>query len=135
MPLSLMALAGLFASSFVSATILPGNSEVALVALLHQWPALWPWAWLLATIGNTMGGMTTWWLGRRAPTPKASKTVEWLDQHGAPVLLLSWVPLIGDGLCLAAGWLRLPFWASLLWMALGKAARYGALIVIARNLL
>lgn len=134
MPLSLMALAGLFVSSFVSATILPGNSELALLGLLHEWPTLWAWAWLLASIGNTLGGMTTWWLGRRAPAPKANKLVAWLDRYGAPVLLLSWVPLAGDGLCLAAGWLRVPFWASLFWIAVGKAARYAVLIVIARHL-
>ena len=52
---------------------------------------------------------------------------------GAPVLALSWVPLLGDALCVAAGWLRLPWWPCLLWLSLGKTARYAVLVWLAKG--
>ncbi|MDO9244003.1 MAG: YqaA family protein [Rhodocyclaceae bacterium] len=138
---------GLFLASFLAATLLPGGSEVALVALLLAHPEQAATALLLATLGNTLGGMTTYGLGRLIPlsigvtegNPRgtgemAPSTVQFTRRHadtlrrwGPAVLLLSWAPLAGDALCAAAGWLRLPLLPCALWMAAGKGARYAFL--------
>jgi membrane protein YqaA with SNARE-associated domain len=115
---------GLFASAFVSATILPGNSEIVLVAVLAKFPQLFWEAILVATIGNTLGGMTSYLIGRIVPNRAEGKALAWLKRYGEWVLLLSWVPLIGDALCVAAGWLRINPWLALLMLAIGKCARY-----------
>jgi len=121
-------LMGLLLVSFLSATLLPGGSELALLALVMRHPEQTTAAFALATVGNTLGGMTTYWMARALPEPKDRQRLALAQRWGAPVLLLAWTPLIGDALCAAAGWLRLPWLPSLLWMALGKAARYGVLI-------
>ena len=117
----------MFAASFLSATLLPGGSEVVLFALLKLHPdQLWP-ALALATLGNTLGGMSSYACGRWLPQWQKFDDWRWqprLQRWGSPLLLLSWVPLIGDALCVAAGWLRLNGLACALFMALGKAARY-----------
>lgn len=125
------ALAGLFASAFLSATLLPGNSEVVLAALVASMPGLvWP-AVAVATAGNTAGGMTSWAIGRLLPAEGgrklAPRAVALARRYGVAALLLSWVPLIGDALCAAAGALRLNAFACLAWMALGKGLRYAAI--------
>ena len=123
-----LGLAGLAASAFLSATLLPGNSEIVLVALLHQAPGLkWP-AVVVASIANTLGGLTTYAIGRLFPQPTPGRATAWLQRYGPPALLLSWVPVVGDGLCVAAGWLRQNVAAVLLFIAAGKAARYVALV-------
>jgi len=127
-------LASLFASSFLAATLLPGGSEAVLFGVLKLHPQLY-WAALgLATLGNTLGGMTSYLLGRfipeRAPPadnnnhPGMRRALAWARGHGAPALLLAWAPLIGDALCVAAGWLRLSAGWSVFWMGLGKFLRY-----------
>ena len=119
------ALAGLALSAFTSATILPGNSELALAALLHYQPQLLWQAVMVASVANTAGGLTSLGLGRGGPAvTKAGRAVGWLQHYGAPMLLLSWVPLLGDALCVAAGWLRLAWWPCVLWLTLGKTLRY-----------
>jgi len=120
-------LAGLFASSFLSATLLPGNSEIVLVALLHEAPELESRALAVATLGNTLGGMTSYFVGRLLPKPQHSRALAWLARYGPAALLLSWVPVIGDGLCVAAGWLRQNVVAVAVFIAIGKFARYWAL--------
>jgi membrane protein YqaA with SNARE-associated domain len=125
---AIVALGSLFMVSFLAATLLPGGSEAAFIAFLAYWPAQYPEALLLATLGNTLGGMSSYVLARLLP----EKTLQRLNEKylalarrwGAPVLLLAWLPLIGDLLCVTAGWLRLPWAGSLLWMALGKGLRY-----------
>ena len=118
---------GMFISSFLSATLLPGGSELVLFALLKLHPeALWP-ALALATLGNTLGGMTSYACGRWLPRWQEFESLSGhrpLQRWGSPLLVLAWVPLIGDALCVAAGWLRLNWLACALFMALGKAARY-----------
>jgi membrane protein YqaA with SNARE-associated domain len=120
-------LGGLFLASFLASTVLPGGSEALLWAFLRQHPEQAAAALALATAGNTGGGMFTWWCGRFLPKwqkledlPQRARVARW----GSPVLLLSWTPLVGDALCLAAGWLRLHWLPCCLFMAAGKFARY-----------
>ena len=118
---------GLFFSSFLAATILPGGSEALLFALLKLHPDAWWPALGLATLGNTLGGMTSYACGRWLPgwqKLENSKGWEWLQHRGSPILLLAWVPLIGDALCIGAGWLRLDWRACIAFMAVGKFVRY-----------
>ncbi len=124
-----LSLWGLFLSSLLGATLLPGGSELVLVGVLKLHPDLfWP-ALLIGTLGNTLGGMITFGMGWLLPMTQQLKHVDKVRRHGSPVLLFAWAPLIGDALCLAAGWLRLnPFYAAL-FMLTGKFARY-ALVAI-----
>lgn len=136
-------LAGLFLASFLAATLLPGGSEAVLAALLLAHPEQAIPALALATLGNTLGGMSTYALGRVLPEKvmrsgtqtdgadeaaadegRAMKQLDALRRHGAPALLLAWAPVIGDALCVAAGWLRLPWLPCAVWMAIGKGMRY-----------
>ena len=101
-----LSLASLFASSFLSATLLPGSSEVVLVAMLLSGVSQ-PWLLVvIATMGNSLGGLTNVILGRFFPLREKSrwqeKAVGWLKRYGAATLLLSWMPVIGDLLCLLA---------------------------------
>src|SRR5512135_2826582 len=115
---------GLFISSFLAATLLPGGSEAVLIGVLKLHPELfWP-ALLLGTVGNTLGGMVTFGMGRMLPPTHKIRHVDRVQRYGTPALLLAWAPVIGDAFCLAAGWLRLnPLYAAL-FMAAGKFARY-----------
>ncbi len=124
MPGADASLAGLAAASFLSATVLPGGSEAVLLAVLLAHPEQRDTALLLATAGNTAGGMVSYAMGRFIPRKELPGRLALLQRHGTPALLLSWVPLIGDALCIAAGWLRLPPLRSAFMMALGKGARY-----------
>ena len=120
-------LAALFLYSFLSATLLPGGSEVALAALLVAQPASYWTPLLLATLGNTLGGMTSYACGRFLPQRPGlleTKAGRALHLHGAPALLLSWVPVIGDLLCVAAGWMRIHWIAAAAWIGVGKFVRY-----------
>ena len=119
-------LAALFAAAFVSATVLPANSEIVLLAVLKAFPDRFAEAIAVATVGNTLGGMTTYGVGRLIPDRKVSsaRAVAWVRRHGAWALLLSWVPLVGDAMCAAAGWLRVGVAPALAAMAVGKLARY-----------
>lgn len=123
-----LSLASLFASSFLSSTLLPGNSEVVLVAMLLS-DVSQPWLLvLIATMGNSLGGLTNVILGRFFPLREKSrwqeKAVGWLKRYGAATLLLSWMPVIGDLLCLLAGWMRISWGPVLFFLCLGKALRY-----------
>lgn len=115
----------LLASAFVSSTLLPGNSEIVLVAVLKGDGAAPAAAVAVATLGNTLGGLTTYGIGRLLPAriPEGAAIAR-VRRYGAAALLLSWVPLVGDALCAAAGWLRVNWIACTVAMAAGKAARY-----------
>lgn len=119
-----------FWSSFLAATLLPGGSEVvvALASAESKSPAIL--ILLLATVGNTLGGMTSYLIGRVLPNrrEKSQVALERVQRYGAPVLLLSWVPLVGDPLCVAAGWLRVNWVWALVYMAVGKGVRYAFII-------
>jgi membrane protein YqaA with SNARE-associated domain len=117
----------LFTSSFLAATLLPGGSEAVLFGVLKLHPEqFWP-ALGVATLGNTLGGMSSYLIGRIIPQKKSLPGLPALRNYGTPALLLSWVPILGDPLCVAAGWLRLSPWLSMLFIALGKFARYFAI--------
>ena len=126
---STLLLAGLAGSAFLSATVLPGSSELALGGVLLAAPQLWLPALLIATVANSAGSLTSFWLGRRVPPrPLPPRAANWFTRFGPAALLLSWVPLLGDALPLAAGWLRLPWLACAAWIAVGKFARYAVLV-------
>ncbi len=117
-------LLGLLAVAFLSATLLPGGSELALIALLHHRPELLLPAIAVATLGNTLGGMTSYGIGRLLPRQGDPPAIATMKRYGYPALLLSWLPLVGDAFCVAAGWLRMNFWWVIVLMAVGKLARY-----------
>ncbi len=157
-----LSLWGLFLSSLLGATLLPGGSELVLAGVLKLHPELfWP-ALLFGTLGNTLGGMITfgmgWMLPRLRhggaehsgaggaashPLPQTAgfasnvsrvqtqqlKHVEKVRRYGTPALLLAWAPLVGDALCLAAGWLRLNPLQAALFILIGKFARYALVAV------
>ena len=141
-------LSSVFFISFISATLVPLGSEPAVFAAVKAAPTMfWPLV-CIATLGNTLGGIVDYWLGygaRRAittqkPVPallsaepvvrqdyaaqRSKRWYSWLERHGAKTMLLAWVPGIGDPICTLAGWLMLPFWPSVLYMAIGKFLRY-----------
>jgi membrane protein YqaA with SNARE-associated domain len=115
---------GLFIASFLAATILPGGSEVVLVAVIAKYPDAVLHAVAIATLGNTLGGTTSYLIGRLIPNKAQHKAVIYLHKYGYWALLFSWLPLVGDALCVAAGWLRFNPWLSLLLFAIGKLFRY-----------
>ncbi len=130
----------LFLSAFLSASLFPGGSEVLLYALAAD-GARSPWLLLaVAGAGNTLGGLSSWLLGRllawRWPGHRLLRHARYhralarLQRWGSPLLLWSWLPLVGDPLCLAAGWLRMAFWPSLLFIAMGKVLRYGVVLML-----
>lgn len=124
-------LAALFVSSFLAATLLPGGSEAVLFGVLKLHPdQFWP-ALAVATLGNTLGGLSSYLIGRLIPTTRPLKDLDAVKRWGSPALLLSWVPFLGDPLCVAAGWLRLNAWWCALFIAVGKFARYWAVAVFA----
>ena len=124
-------LPAVFISAFISATLLPVGSEPILFGYVSVNPHLYWVAIGLATIGNTLGGMFDWWLGLLSRNsfeslkgPANGRMQRWLEERGPKMLLLSWLPGFGDPLCLAAGWLRLPWLPCLIYMFIGKLLRY-----------
>lgn len=121
-------LTSVFLISFVSATLVPLGSEPAVFAVVKANSAMfWP-AIAVATVGNTLGGAVDYWMGYTAKSAFAkereSRWFGWLARYGAKTMLLSWLPGIGDPLCTLGGWLKLPFWPAIMYMAIGKLARY-----------
>ncbi|VVD98632.1 Inner membrane protein YqaA [Pandoraea aquatica] len=160
-------LPAIFLVSFLSATLLPMGSEPALFGYVALNPHMFWAAIVVASVGNTLGGMLDWWMGfaarrafvrlkarRRAharaaacgvavnvdvPQGKAGKVdadgkapmneryTRWMRRFGPPLLLLSWLPVVGDPLCTLAGWLRLSWRSCLVYIAVGKTLRYIAI--------
>ncbi|ARF48825.1 MULTISPECIES: YqaA family protein [Pantoea] len=127
-----LAYLSLLSSSFLSATLLPGSSEALLVALLIAKSASVYGLIGVASLGNTLGGLTNIILGRLLPLKRQGRWHEtamaWLQRLGPAALLLSWLPVVGDLLCVLAGWLRFAWLPTVLFLAIGKTLRY---IVIA----
>jgi len=115
---------GLFVASFLAATLLPGGSEVVLIAVIARHPESVIQAVAVATVGNTLGGASSFLIGWLIPNRAQHRAVIYLHKYGYWALLFSWVPLFGDALCVAAGWLRFNPWISLLLFAVGKLFRY-----------
>lgn len=124
-------LTSVFLISFVSATLLPLGSEPAVFAVIKTdggefWPVI-----AIATVGNTLGGVINYWMGYGAKQAFAkereTRWFTWLQRFGAKTMLVTWLPIIGDPLCSLAGWLKLPFWPCVVYMAIGKFARYVAM--------
>jgi len=128
-------LSTVFIVALISATLLPLGSEPAVVGLLQLNPDLFWQTVFVATAGNTLGGAISWWMGLGAhkAVDKARgnatevRALSWLKRFGARACLLSWLPVVGDPLCAVAGWLKLPFWQCLAYMAVGKFLRYLAM--------
>ena len=127
----------LFVSAFVSATLAPGGSEAVLAWLVAHSGHDPLWLLVVATAGNTLGAVSTWLLGRLAALgyplerfmkERSEKALALVRRWGVWSLLLSWLPVVGDGLCLAAGWLQLPFLACLVAITAGKLLRYAAVV-------
>lgn len=125
-------LSTVFVVAFVSATLLPMGSEPAVFGLVKLSPELfWP-AIGVATVGNTLGGMVSWWMGwgthkavhRFKQTSSDKQALKWLEKLGPKACFFSWLPIVGDPICAVAGWLKMPFWPCTLYMAVGKFLRY-----------
>ena len=137
-------LSTVFVISFISATLLPLGSEPAVFGLVKLNPDLFWWAIAVATLGNTLGGMVSWWMGYGAhhavdlvrnakqaddqPSSMSdrmnSRALKWLERLGPKACLLSWLPGVGDPLCAVAGWLKMPLLPCAAYMAIGKLIRY-----------
>ncbi|MEI6734293.1 MAG: YqaA family protein [Comamonadaceae bacterium] len=128
-------LSTVFVVSFISATLLPLGSEPAVFGLVSLNPSLFWQTIAVATVGNTLGGALDWAMGfashavvdRYQHSKHHLKALDWLNRIGPKACLLAWLPIIGDPLCAVAGWLKLPFWPCLAYMAIGKFARYIAM--------
>ncbi len=134
-----LSLWGLFVSSVISSTLLPGGSELVVVALLLNELAEPLAVWSVATLGNTLGGMSSWCIGYglgykfsvdsgNTNSKLNHRAVEWVRRRGAPILLLSWLPVVGDPLCVAAGWLKISFITAMIYITIGKAIRYAVIV-------
>jgi membrane protein YqaA with SNARE-associated domain len=125
-------LGSVFVVSFISATLLPMGSEPLVYGLVRINPDLLWQVILVATAGNTLGGALDWWLGFGAHkvvdkyqrSKMHVRALDWLQRLGPKACLLAWLPLVGDPLCAVAGWLKLPFWPCVFYMAIGKFLRY-----------
>jgi membrane protein YqaA with SNARE-associated domain len=133
--------AGLFLTALVAATILPMQSEAALAGLLvgGRYPA---WALLaVASVGNVLGSVINWGLGRGIErfrdrrwfpaSPQAlARAQDWYRRYGRWSLLLSWLPIVGDPLTIAAGILRESFLVFLVLVTVAKVSRYLVLAAV-----
>lgn len=114
----------LFAASFIASTLIPLSSEAVLFAVLKVHPELLLPAIAVATLGNTLGGMSTYLIGRFIAQKKPLTQLARMRRWGAPAMLLAWLPVVGDALCVAAGWLKLNWLAVAVFQAAGRLARY-----------
>lgn len=132
---------GLFLAAFAAATLLPMQSEAALVAMLVSGRYLPVLLVAVATAGNVLGSVANWVLGRGiehfrhkrwfpVSEAKLEKAQVMYRRYGYWSLLLSWVPLVGDPITLVAGVMREPFWRFLLLVILAKGGRYLVLTLV-----
>ena len=129
---------GLFFAAFLSGTVVPFSSEVVLAAGLYA--GMDPWTCLIAaTIGNWIGGYTTFWIGRTGNLVwvekyfrvKHEKLLEWegtVNKYGSYFAILGWLPILGNVIMLALGFFRARVIPTGWWMFVGKTARYAAII-------
>jgi membrane protein YqaA with SNARE-associated domain len=127
-----------FVMAFLSATLLPMGSEPAVFGLVSLNPDLFWATMVVATVGNTLGGAVSWAMGygAHAAVDKARgtsthiKALQWLERFGPKACLLAWLPVVGDPLCVVAGWLKFGLWPCMFYMAIGKFLRYLTMTVI-----
>jgi membrane protein YqaA with SNARE-associated domain len=142
----LIAHASLFLSAFVSATLFPGGSEALLVGLMVSGDYAIAGLVLVATLGNVLGSVVNWGLGRwlvqfqdrrwfPLSAEKLLRAQEWYQHYGKWSLLLSWVPIIGDPLTVAAGIMRERFLVFLLLVTLAKFGRYLAIVLVTTEII
>ncbi|MFC6657297.1 YqaA family protein [Roseibium salinum] len=119
----------------MAATLLPAQSELGLSGLIYLGDEPVILLIAAASLGNTLGSVVNWGLGRGAAKfseatwfpvsgDKLEKATTWYHRYGRWSLLLSWAPIIGDPLTLAAGVLKEPFWSFLVLVAIAKTGRY-----------
>ncbi len=136
---ALTAYAGLFTAAFLSATILPGSSEVVLVMLALERKLDVTMLLLVATVANTLGSVVGWIMGRwfaglsdrrwfPASPAQMERASRWFGRYGIWALALAWVPLIGDALTIVAGVLRVHLGLFTALVGLGKGLRYVAVL-------
>lgn len=125
-------LSTVFFVAFLASTLLPVVAEPALFGVVKLNPDMfWP-AIFAGTAGATLGGAVTYWMGYGAERAYETVThkhpegraLSWLKRFGPKACLFSALPVVGDPLCAVAGWLRLPFWSCLVYMLIGKFAKY-----------
>ena len=132
---------GLFVAAFLAATILPAQSELGLAALHLSGHFSLPLLVLVASVGNTLGSIVNWFIGRgiehfkeRKWFPASQAQLEsarrWYAKYGWWSLLLSWAPIIGDPITLVAGLMREPLWRFVLVVGFAKTARYTILALL-----
>lgn len=137
---------GLFSSAFLAATILPFSSEAVLAGLTAAGGYDLVLLWGVATLGNTLGAMVNWTLGRWClhwqgkkwfpfKEDDLNKADRWFSKWGVWSLLLSWVPIIGDPITFAAGFLRVNFWLFTVLVVIAKGGRYLAVLALAQGFL
>lgn len=119
----------LFISSFLAATLLPGGSEALLIYNLTQQPQMVVALVIVASIGNSLGSFSSYGLGyigakKLTDVQSTSKSAMWVKRYGVYSLLLSWMPVVGDVICVAAGFYKLPLLQSAIFISLGKTCRY-----------
>lgn len=142
MTTDILAIAGLFASALLAATILPAQSEGVFLALLYLGRTEPLVLLAVASIGNTLGSMINWGLGRAVnrfrgqrwfpvPEQRLATVEQWFARYGPASLLLSWVPVVGDPLTVVAGVLRVPLLTFVLIVGFAKTARYLAIMLAA----
>lgn len=130
----------LFSAAFLAATVLPFYSEVILFAQLREGgdPLILV---IVATLGNTLGAVVNWILGRYLlhfqdrkwfyfKADQIERAQQWYGQYGFWSLLLAWLPIGGDALTFIAGIMKVRLWLFLLLVGSGKAARYVSIVYL-----
>ncbi len=132
----LLALISLAFSGFLSSTILPGSSEAAFIAFLMYYKPYFLSGLIVVSISNTLGSYTSFLIGRFIPNNKtqSEKAINLIKKYGAPLLFFSFLPVVGDLLPIAGGWLRISLWKSLFFIFLGKFIRYIILLIVTINI-
>lgn len=136
----------LFWSALLAATLIPAQSEALLAGLIVHTPAKVGLLVIVATLGNTLGSMVNWALGRYLAHfqnhvwfPFKPTTIEkaqlTFNRYGIWILLLSWLPIVGDPLTLVAGLMRIPLWQFILLVLIAKAGRYIVIAALVLNTL
>ena len=135
---------GLFLSSFLSATILPGQSEIALTSLIILNNHSLSFLVFIASLGNVLGSLLNWFIGCKLERFKKKKwfpvtdlqlkkASNWYHKYGKWTLLLSWVPFVGDPITIVAGIFRVPIMYFILIVSFAKTMRYIFIACVALN--